>query len=96
MEGIDLNSIALPTLTLFLVIREVVVPLIKKRNGNGADAILKKLAVESHDLHEWHKKVDGDGRPVWYAPVGMKSALEDNTASNRELTRAVNALVKKS
>lgn len=96
MDGLDLNSIALPTLTLFLVIREVVVPLIKKRNGNGSDAILKKLAVESHDLHEWHNVRDGDGRLLWFTPVGFKSALEDNTASNRELTRAVVALVKKS
>ena len=33
MDGLDINEIALPTLTLFLVIREVAVPLSKPSIG---------------------------------------------------------------
>lgn len=43
-------------------------------NGNGArpsNGLSLNQAQQLHDLHEWHKENDEDGRKLWYTPRSL-------------------------
>lgn len=74
-----------------------------KTKSKGAECILstenqKKL----DDLHEWHKKTDDEGRPLWYVPKHLHIEQEKivdmlrSISANQETTaRLLGDLIRK-
>jgi hypothetical protein len=91
METItELTPISISLVVLYIIVKEVVSPLVKRRNGNGngkikfVDIIQMEKNVSS--LHDMHNQKDNEGRYLWYNPTGFKRTLEANTRATAEMT----------
>lgn len=76
-------------LLALLIIREVL-GFLKARSCKPPEELIRKIAIQVRDLHDWHNKTDEDGVKVWYVRRSLEDAivkLSSNIEVQSELLR---------
>ena len=91
MEAIaEVAAPSVAVVALVVVILDRVFTFVKHQRGNGSDALISQIAVQTAELHTWHAREDEEGVKIWYVRRSLEKAvleLSANTSAQTELLR---------
>ena len=82
---LDLQSISVGAVAVYIVARDVVPYLIRRRNGKNGTGREGSTHQMVRDLHTWHDQRDEDGVPVWYVRKSLERSIDNLTVAIKEL-----------
>lgn len=88
------TTIGLALVVLYILVKDVIKPLVDRKNGNGLHLYGQKL----EDLHSWHAP-DGDGEQSWKGKqierllIQMNKLIAEQTRESKRGNEALEKLL---